>query len=182
MAGKHFSTVASDRFRSVPRTARQRLSSRLRSAFMSTVVTSRAVPAVGCGCVHRPRDSPALRCTDWPDVNDERQLRLPTDNDRIARPYYDVAMITAMEVGSSAKVDIQLLDTVRNHNLVAFQQVWRRFDEAVPGSLRLVPQAERSTVTERDQEGMQGMILGEALDFGWVTDQLRTAEAVVNGT
>lgn len=29
---------------------------------------------------------------------------------------------------------------------------------------------------------MQGMILGEAPDFGWVTDQLRSAEAVVNGS
>ncbi len=29
---------------------------------------------------------------------------------------------------------------------------------------------------------MQGMILGEGPDFGWVTDQLRHAEAVINGT
>lgn len=100
--------------------------------------------------MHTPRDSPALRCTDWLDLNDERKPHLPTDNDRIAGPYYDVAMITAMEVGRPARVDIQLLDAVRKHNLVAFRQAWKRFDEAVPASVRLVPQAERRTVIERD--------------------------------
>ena len=108
--------------------------------------------------------------------------RLPADKDRISRHYYDVAMITATEVGRSAMADTHLLDAVRNHNLVAFRQAWKRFEEAVPGSLRLVPQAELRTLIERDYRAMQGMILGMAPDFGWVTDQLRVAEAAVNGT
>ena len=108
--------------------------------------------------------------------------RLPVDKDRISRHYYDVAMITATEVGRSAMVDTHLLDAVRNHNLVAFRQAWKRFEEAVPGSVRLVPQAELRAVIERDYRAMQGMILGEAPDFGWVTDQLRVAEATINGT
>jgi len=91
-------------------------------------------------------------------------------------------MITVTEVGRSAMVDTQLLDAVRNHNLVAFRQAWKRFDEAVPGSVRLVPQAELRTVIERDYRAMQGMVLGEAPDFGWVTEQLRIAEAAVNRT
>ena len=90
-------------------------------------------------------------------------------------------MITATEVGRSAMVDTHLLDAVRTHNLVAFRQAWKRFEEAVPGSLRLVPQAELRTAVERDYRAMQGMILGEAPDIGWVTDQLRVAEAAVNG-
>lgn len=108
--------------------------------------------------------------------------RLPTDKDRISRHYYDVAMITVTEVGRSAMVDTQLLNAVRNHNLVAFRQAWKRFDEAVPGSVRLVPQAELRTVIERDYRAMQGMVLDEAPDFGWVTEQLRVAEAAVNRT
>lgn len=108
--------------------------------------------------------------------------RLPARKDRISRHYYDVAMITATETGRSAMADIHLLDLVRNHNLVAFRQAWKRFEEAVPGSVRLVPQAELRAVIERDYRAMRGMILGEAPDFGWVTDQLRVAEAAVNGT
>lgn len=108
--------------------------------------------------------------------------RLPVDKDRISRHYYDVAMITATAVGRSALVDTGLLDAVRNHNLVAFRQAWKRFEEAVPGTLRLVPQAELRTVIERDYHAMQGMLLGEVPDFEWITDELRHAEAAINGT
>ena len=107
---------------------------------------------------------------------------LPADKDRISRHYYDVAVITATEVGQSALVDMDLLDAVRNHNLVAFRQARKRFEEAVPGSMRLVPQAELRAVIEQDYRAMQGMILGDGPDFLWVMDQLRHAEAAINGT
>ena len=108
--------------------------------------------------------------------------RLPADKDRISRHYYDVAVITATEVGRSALVDTDLLDAVRNHNLVAFRQAWKRFEEAVPGSVRLAPQEGLRAVIEQDYRAMQGMILGDGPDFSWVTDQLLYAEAAINGT
>ena len=108
------------------------------------------------------------------------QQRLPSDRDRISRHYYDVAMITATETGSSALTDIELLDSVRNHNLIAFRQAWKRFEEAVPGSLKLVPQAELCTVIESDYGAMEGMILGEAPTFDWVMEQTQYVEAAVN--
>ena len=107
--------------------------------------------------------------------------RLPADKDRISRHYYDVAMITATDRGRSALSNIDLLDAVRSHNLIAFRQAWKRFQEAVPGSVRLVPQAEMRTVIERDYRAMQGMILGDVPDFGWVMEQLHLAEAAING-
>ncbi len=107
--------------------------------------------------------------------------RLPADKDRISRHYYDAAVITATDVGRSALVDTGLLNSVRNHNLVAFKQAWKRFEEAVPGGVRLVPQEGLRAVIERDYRAMQGMILGEGPDFGWITDQLGHAEAVING-
>ena len=111
---------------------------------------------------------------------DER--RIPKDSNRISRHYYDAAMITATEVGRSALAETGLLDAVRNHNLVAFQQAWKRFEEAVPGSMRLAPQMELREVIERDYQAMQGMSLGDPPDFEWVTDQLQHAEAVINKT
>ena len=108
--------------------------------------------------------------------------RLPADRDGISRHYYDVAMITATETGRSALSDIDLLDAVRSHNLTAFRQAWKRFEEAIPGSVRLVPQPDLRTVIERDYGAMQGMILGDVPDFGWVMEQLRYAEATINGT
>ncbi len=108
--------------------------------------------------------------------------RLPVDKDRISRHYYDVAVITATDAGQSALLNIGLLDSVRNHNLIAFPQAWKRFDEAVPGSVRLVPQAELLTVIERDYRAMDGMILGQSPEFGWILEQIQHAEAVVNAS
>jgi hypothetical protein len=107
--------------------------------------------------------------------------RLPADKDRISRHYYDVAMITVTENGRSALSDIAMLDAVREHNIIAFRQAWKRFEEAVPGSLRLVPQAELRKVIEGDYGAMEGMILGEAPGFEWVMEQIEYAEATVNG-
>ena len=106
--------------------------------------------------------------------------RLPGDKDRISRHYYDAAMIAATGTGEAALSDLALLDRVRTHNLMAFRQAWKRFEEAVPGSLRLVPQAEPRAAVERDYGAMRDMILGEAPDFGWIVDRLRLAETVVN--
>ena len=110
---------------------------------------------------------------------DER--RLPDGSDRISRHYYDVAMITAAEVGRSALANTAMLDAVRDKSLIAFRQASRRFDQAVPGLLRLAPQAELSTVIEGDYRAMEGMILGETPGFQWVMEQIEYAEATVNG-
>ena len=106
--------------------------------------------------------------------------RLPADRDRISRHYYDAASIAATATGESALSDTTLLDAVWNHNLVAFRQAWKRFEEAVPGSLRLVPQPELRASVERDYRAMRDMILGDAPTFGWILDRLRHAENVAN--
>lgn len=106
--------------------------------------------------------------------------RLPADKDRISRHYYDAALIAATGTGEAALSDLALLDRVRTHNLIAFRQAGKRFKEAVPGSLRLVPQAELRAVIERDYGAMSDMILGEAPDFGWIVKRLRHVETVVN--
>ncbi len=110
------------------------------------------------------------------------EQRMPTDRDRISRHYYDAAMITASDIGRSALSNIDMLDAVRSHNLIAFRQAWRRFDEAVPGSIRFVPQAELSTAIESDYRAMEGMILGDAPPFEWVLEQIDVAEATINGS
>ena len=108
--------------------------------------------------------------------------RLPADKDRISRHYYDAAMIASSPTGENALSDTALLDAVRTHNLVAFRQAWKRFEEAVPGSLRLVPQEELHAAVKRDYRAMHDMILGGAPEFEWIVDRLRLAEAAVNRT
>ena len=108
--------------------------------------------------------------------------RLPADRDRISRHYYDAAMITATDLGRYALVDLELLNAVRGHNLIAFRQAWKRFEEAVPGSVRLVPQARLRRAIERDYRAMEGMVLGDVPDFGWIMEQLEHAEYAINTT
>jgi len=108
--------------------------------------------------------------------------RLPTDKDRISRHYYDAAMIASSAIGEAALSDTALLDAVRTHNLVAFRQAWKRFEEALPGSLRLVPQGELHAAVKRDYRAMHDMILGGAPEFELIVNRLRFAEAAVNRT
>ncbi len=105
---------------------------------------------------------------------------LPADRDRVSRHYYDAAMIAASATGESALADTALLDAVRTHNLIAFRQAWKRFEEAIPGSLRLVPQPELHAAVARDYRAMRDMILGDAPTFGWIVDLLRYVEAAAN--
>lgn len=106
--------------------------------------------------------------------------RAPADRDRISRHYYDVAMIASTDMGKAALRDVGLLDSVRNHNLIAFRQAWKRFEEAVPGSVRPVPQPELRRLIERDYTAMRDMILGEPPRFEWILQQLKLAEAAIN--
>ena len=108
------------------------------------------------------------------------QQRLPTLNDRISRHFYDAAMITATETGKAALSNRSMLDAVRVHNLVAFRQAWKRFEEAVPGTIRLVPQPELRAVLEQDYDAMQGMLFGEAPDFDWIVGRIQEAEDAAN--
>ena len=106
--------------------------------------------------------------------------RLPREKQRISRHYYDVAKITGTDVGRSALSDTNLLDEVRAHNTLAFRQAWKKLEEAVPGSVRLVPQEEPRRIIEQDYEHMQEMLFGDAHDFEWIMEQLEYAEATIN--
>ncbi len=108
--------------------------------------------------------------------------RRPTDRNLISRHYYDVAMITGTVIGTAAIADTELLDAVREHNLIAFKSAWKRFEEAVPGTVRLVPQPKLRAAIEKDYAAMQGMILGDAPDFDWIMVQLQAAENMINRT
>jgi len=108
------------------------------------------------------------------------QKRLPTSADRISRHYYDVAMILQTDLGQSALAAIDLLQDVRNHSLIAFRTAWKRIEEAVPGSIRLVPQQELRHVLEQDYRDMQHMVFGSRPEFAWIMQQLSQAEAAIN--
>ena len=103
--------------------------------------------------------------------------QLPADRDCTPRHNYDIAMITATETGRSALSNIDLLDAVLTHNHTVFRRAWKKFKEATPGSVSLVPQPDLRTVIERDYGDMQSMNLGDVPAFGGVREHLQYAEA-----
>ena len=89
-------------------------------------------------------------------------------------------MISDSEIGKSALKNEALATAVRQHNILAFRQAWKKFEEAVPGSLRVMPQPELRLEIEKDYAAMQGMILGDAPPFDWLMSQLAMIEATIN--
>lgn len=107
------------------------------------------------------------------------ERRLPTDQDRISR-HYDVAMITETETGRTALPNADLLNEVREYNLIAFRQAGEQFEKVHPGSVKLVPQTELCAVIEKDCQDMQDMALKDAPDFVWVMSQIQRAETAIS--
>ena len=85
------------------------------------------------------------------------------------------------EVGMNGVADTGLLEDLRRHNLVAFRQAWKRFEEAVPGTIGVVPQNELGRAVEQDYRAMRDMILGDVPEFAWIMDRLKQLDVRFNG-
>ena len=84
--------------------------------------------------------------------------------------------------GTKAVADLELLQSVARHKSVFFASAWARYDQAVPGTLRLVPPGFRLPELERDYSFMRNeMIFGDAPPLEQIIDVLREIERQVNG-
>ena len=112
----------------------------------------------------------------WFHADPEKKL-----GDRQSRHYYDVARLYQGDIGKAALQNTELLKAVSRHNGVYFARAWAKFDEAVPGSLSLVPPASRIAELARDYQKMrEDMIFGNAPTWDEVLDVLREVERQVN--
>ncbi|MFM2312698.1 MAG: hypothetical protein RLZZ04_1974 [Cyanobacteriota bacterium] len=105
--------------------------------------------------------------------------RKPSDRQRLSRHYYDVAMIYT-RLGESAFNDSSLREDVRKHTINMFNRGWMKLNEAVPGSMRLIPINELKTVLETDYQAMQGMMLGEPPTCDEIIEIISKLEAQIN--
>jgi hypothetical protein len=106
--------------------------------------------------------------------------RIPEDRQRLSRHYYDVAMIYNSEIGKQAIDNDEIREKVRQHKLDFFKTAWKKFDLAVPGTLRIVPYDNLLQALERDYRAMQGMMLGTAPNFDSVIEVLKQLENLLN--
>jgi hypothetical protein len=102
--------------------------------------------------------------------------------DRLSRHYYDLALLSASSIGEKALADLTLLERVAVHKKTFFRSGWARYDEARPGSLRLVPPDGRLETLRRDYDSMQLMFFGDIVPFDQILEALTLLERRINGT
>jgi hypothetical protein len=99
---------------------------------------------------------------------------------RQSRHYYDVARLYEVGIGKTALLEPDLLRAVANHQAAFFRSSWAKYEEAGPGTLRLVPPAHRRPELERDYEMMKEMIFGDPPPFTSILNLLAEIERVAN--
>jgi hypothetical protein len=101
--------------------------------------------------------------------------------DKQSRHYYDVVKLFRLGVGTRAIANLELLRKVTAHQQVFFHTPWAKFEEAIPGTLRLVPPESRRREIERDYDEMRReMIFGKAPELNEVFEVLAEIEERVN--
>lgn len=107
-------------------------------------------------------------------AHDERRLRA-----RISRHYYDTAMIWR-KYRDRVTARLDLLEQVAKHKELFFLEKRASYHTACPGTLRLVPDADKLEELERDYAPMQELLFGDPPSFEEILATLREIEAVVN--
>jgi hypothetical protein len=112
----------------------------------------------------------------WYHAEQSRPLR-----DRQSRHYFDVYKLYKSAIGAKALADLGLLRSVAQHKSVFFASAWAKYEEAVPGTLRLVPPEFRLPELERDYAQMRSeMIFGVAPGLQELLNVLRRLEQEIN--
>jgi len=99
---------------------------------------------------------------------------------RMARHYYDLfAMVDTPIYGKSLK-KIALLKDVSEHKSLFFKANWAHYEEAKPGSLRLMPRDEQVGQLKTDYRQMQEMFFEDPPSFENILEKLKTVEDKIN--
>jgi len=101
---------------------------------------------------------------------------------RMSRHYYDVFRLSQGPVLEQALRAIELLDRVAVFKGVYFKAGWARYDEARPGTLRLMPGERLIGPLKRDYAGMRPMFFDEPPPFEQILEGLFELERRINET
>jgi len=97
-----------------------------------------------------------------------------------ARHYHDLARLASREVTAIALADCDLRKRVVEHKNVYFRSARSRYEEAIPGTFKLVPPAVRLPELEEDHNEMRQMFFNEPPPIGEVLAILQQLEDRIN--
>ncbi|GJM06945.1 MAG: hypothetical protein DHS20C10_06790 [marine bacterium B5-7] len=99
---------------------------------------------------------------------------------RMARHYYDLYCLTQSPIGARALDNIDLLLTVAQHKSIFFRSKQAAYDEAKPGSLRLIPDHHLLSRVKQDYLAMEEMFFGDIIPFEKILSELQRLEHKIN--
>ncbi len=104
-------------------------------------------------------------------------LKMPK---RYSRHYYDLVKLTHSPVKEKAFAQLDLLQKVVDFKIKFYPRGWAKYEEAVPGTLKLIPPEYQFATLRSDYAAMQDMIYGDAPSFDEMMDEIRQLETGIN--
>ena len=99
---------------------------------------------------------------------------------RMSRHYHDIYAMADSPIYKRALESISLLKHVADHKTLFFKANWAHYDEAKPGTLRLVPRDNQVSQLKNDYRQMQQMFFEEPPSFERIIERLRGTEEQIN--
>jgi len=99
---------------------------------------------------------------------------------RYSRHYYDLAIMAQSFVKDEALTDLDLLAQVVEFKKKFYPAAWAKFDDAKPGSLKLLPPEFRVSELAKDYKAMGHMIFYKQLSFEEIIETLKSLEDEIN--
>lgn len=100
---------------------------------------------------------------------------------RYSRHYYDLAMMAVSPVKDAALADLALLADVVAFKQRFYSRGWARYDQAKPGTFRLMPSGPVLATVQKDYAQMRSMIYGRYPAFDEIMAVLQHLEGKING-
>lgn len=99
---------------------------------------------------------------------------------RYSRHYYDMYRLATSEFKKHALRDLVLLEDVVKFKIRFYNCSWARYENARPGTFRLVPKEEHLESLKKDYHQMKVMIFGETPEFDWILETISRLENEIN--
>ena len=99
---------------------------------------------------------------------------------RYARHYYDLFRMINSPVKAAAMKSIDLLRQVVAFKMKFYPRGWAHYEDAKPGTMKLVPPDSRMATLKSDYASMREMIFGDIPLFSDIMTSVRTLEEEIN--
>lgn len=99
---------------------------------------------------------------------------------RTSRHYYDMAQMALSGIKDSALANIAILDDVVDFKKKFYPRGWAQYDQAKPGTLKLVPREHVLEAVKKDYKAMRTMIYGKYCTYDEIHKILKDLEYEIN--